>query len=127
MDKPTTSLLAGVSIAILGAMISPVQTTRLEQRLESLHRACIDEGTKMVEDGAPASFILTCDPVELATTSGTFGGTQQQVAVAQNRLWTWQRLSVRVPLGVAGLLALPWAWYFLLRRVRELRDAVTGQ
>ena len=28
---------------------------------------------------------------------------------------------------IAGLLALPWAWYFLLARIRELHNAIMGK
>jgi hypothetical protein len=29
--------------------------------------------------------------------------------------------------AIAGVLALPWCWYFFLRRVKELREAILGK
>jgi hypothetical protein len=32
-----------------------------------------------------------------------------------------------IALGIIVIAGLPWSWYFLLRRIRELSDAILGR
>jgi len=39
----------------------------------------------------------------------------------------WLEQATVIAIGVLVLSAIPYAWYFLLRRIRELRDAIVGK
>ena len=69
-----------------------------------------------------------CDPGELA--KGVYEdarGLQADVRQAQMALLRWQRWPSRIAILGFGLLAVPWTWYFLLQRIRELREAIIGR
>ena len=48
----------------------------------------------------------------------------EQTGVWSQYVEQWTLPTAAVVLGFA---ALPWLWYFLLRRIRELRDAILGK
>lgn len=127
MGKPTKSLLVGILAATAGVIVGRVQAVRFEHQVELLQKTCVADGERIAKETGPPSFRLTCDPVELATSSGTLVGVQQDIATAQRQAWAWKQWPVRVSAGVGGLLAVPWIWYFLLRRIRELREAIVGR
>lgn len=81
--------------------------------------------------GQAIDFKPICDPVELGRFNGKLVGTQEELASAQRELWQWNRHWKRWPisggLAITVFFALPWVWYFLLRRVRELREALIGK
>ena len=69
---------------------------------------------------------LVCEPATLAMLGETAG--LQKVIVGV--YWESRRaLSETWPIAllVAALFAVPWFWYFLLRRIVELRNAVGGK
>lgn len=70
---------------------------------------------------------LICTPAELRTVAWSLVGVQAQIADAQrkrDRFAEWLPV-VAIAVGVIG--ALPFLWYFLLRRIRELREAIIGR
>ena len=86
MDETTTTkiLLAGVAAGALISGLGLVSSYRIERGIRHLQRTCVTEGEK---DKTP-SWELVCDPVEL-TRLGPLVGTQEQIAIAQRRLWRW--------------------------------------
>lgn len=69
----------------------------------------------------------TCDPVSLALEQQVLMGTGHELATAQRALWNWRGKPTIIGLGLFLVLAVPSLWYFLLRRVREVADAVMGR
>jgi hypothetical protein len=68
----------------------------------------------------------SCDPVTLAT-AGEVSGIYAELLEADRTLAasrSWH--TGPVAFVVLCLSALPWAWYFLLRRIAELRSAIGG-
>lgn len=71
--------------------------------------------------------VLTCDSATLTVEDADkLEPVQAQIlaAEAKSKPYRWP---VRAALIVALLSALPWLWYFLLRRIAELRGAFTGK
>ena len=118
--------MSGLLIAAGTIGLGYIQTGRFEQRVETFRIACVEQGQRMAKD-LGNSFILDCDPTELAASSSAHVGVQNDIAVTQRRLWAWKQWPAPIAVVIGGVLAMPWSWHFLLRRVRELRDAIIGR
>ena len=129
MDKPTRALIAGL---ILSAGIASVGTYRhnaLGKNLESLEQQCRredDERRKQAKDKSDAwwNARVVCESSQLLDQNAP--GIQGQIARAHAELRAQPSL-VPLAIVVAGVFAIPWTWYFMLRRIRELRDALVGK
>lgn len=147
MDKPAKILLAGVLCAGLIVSVRVVANLRLENHVKQIRAECIEEGKREIDQGN-----LQCDAevlVQRAREKDLLpqlrGGdifdqlgfeskypkaknVQEKLAFAYNEFQekkanSWLYL---IAVLVVGISTLPWLWYFLLRRIRELRDAVVG-
>ncbi len=151
MDKPTKALILGVVVGALAAGVGLTNSHRLERKLQELQTSCVAEHEKEAKTPGgssavpppPPGFVLEekeaktpgqaidfkpiCDPVELGRFNGKLVGTQEELASAQHELWQWEQWPISVGLPITVFFALPWVWYFLLRRVRELREALIGK
>ena len=119
--NPTKVLIAGAVLAGLIAVGGAANTVRLEGRIKELEAACNEE-SKL----EPTKDKLVCEADKLAQLRG-LAGIQLQIVTSYRSLdgskfWTY-------PLAILVFLlaAVPWAWYFFLRRVAELRDAIVGK
>jgi hypothetical protein len=71
--------------------------------------------------------VLACDSSRLAVEDAdTLKPVQAQILAAEAKAGAYDR-PTQAALVVALLSAAPWLWYFLLRRVAELRGAVAGK
>ncbi len=133
MDKPAKILIGGIIAGALIYGLAEMNMFRLERRVQELQRACVAEteaeAKKQGALSALASIFsgkMTCDPVELARSDG-YTGIQGQLAAAERDVLRWanwpQISSIAIPL----VCSLPWLWYFFLRRIRELREAIAGK
>jgi hypothetical protein len=101
--------------------------------VQELHKACLVEGEAEAQRQGTFSALvnafrgkLQCDPVELAK-SGDHVGIQGQLAVAQLDVWRWSDWPLIAGVAIVLVCSVPWLWYFVLRRIRELREAITGK
>jgi len=132
LDKPTKVLIVGIFAGALTYGLGQINTHRLERRVQELQRACIAEGE--AEAGKQPTFSWTnifggkpqCDPVELARSSGRVG-IQGQLAAAERDVLEWGNWPLIACIGIPLTCSLPWLWYFFLRRIRELREAIVGK
>jgi hypothetical protein len=133
LDKLAKVLIVGVLAGPLTYGLGQVYEHRLERRVQELHTACVAEGE--AEAQRPGTFSalanafrgkLQCDPVELAK-FGDHVGIQGQLAVAQLDVWRWSDWPFIACVAILFGCTLPWFWYFVLRRIRELREAITGK
>ena len=69
--------------------------------------------------------VLVCD-AETLMTDGRAVGIQEKIVEAQTAVTASAALPVPLAIAVSILLAVPWAWYALLRRIGELRAAIGG-
>ena len=76
-----------------------------------------------------SKFVLICDPEILRAGSRPSDsvGIQAKIIDTQRQGERWFEQATIIAIGVLILSATPYVWYFLLRRVRELRDALVGK
>ncbi len=126
LEKPTIILLGGVLAAALAFGIGKANTYRLETNLRNLQTECTEEGKK---ETLAKSFggVLICDPMDLYLSESSKNlhvGIQAKVVAAQKDVLRSEDWVLPVAIALLAISALPWFWYFLLRRIRELRDAI---
>jgi hypothetical protein len=133
LDKPAKILIGGIIAGALIYGLGEMNTLRLERRVQELRRACVAETeAEAKKQGAFSALAgiftgkMTCDPLELAR-SDSYPGIQGQLAAAERHVLrgaSWPQISgIAIPLTCS----LPWLWYFFLRRIRELREAIVGK
>lgn len=128
MEKPT--LVLGLGLLLAGAVASgqALVEHRYEKKLSDAIKVCAAHRPAK-EEGKPWLDIqLICD------TEYFYGHMQDawvtpQLEVrdaleARDRISRWP---YALALCIALLTALPWTWYFLLRRIAELRTAIAGK
>lgn len=131
LDKTTKILLGGIVVAALVIGIGYVASIRANSHVSDLVAQCQAEnarsGASKSQDGWESSPLI-CDPKILRTISRNSPtvGIQAQIMDTQRQGERWLEQAITVAIGVLFLSAMPYAWYFLLRRLRELRDAITG-
>jgi hypothetical protein len=133
LDKSAKILIGGIFAGVLAYGVGEMNRVRLERRVQELHATCVAEteaeATKQGTLSALASIFsrkMTCDPVELAQSEG-YTGTRGQLAEAERNVLAWNRWPQILGIAITLLCSLPWLWYFFLRRIRELREAVFGK
>ena len=129
ISKPTQILFAGVLVAILVYGLGQFFVYNAQTKLHELRTEC-EKPNKYTELAKKFGGVTLCDPVELMrmedSTEPTSGVTAQLIS-AQKELWAAQRWPWPAASILLSLSALPWLWYFFLRRIRELRDAIVGK
>ncbi len=143
MDKPTKILLGGIAFAAFAYGGSMANTYRLETNLRNLEAQCVEEGEREKRtqpDGPWKRFQPLCTAKEISKTNydtsavdtntaaqDPLGQLQWQIFVAHNDLKNSKSWASSAALLIVLFSAVPWVWYFLLCRVRELRDAIGGR
>jgi hypothetical protein len=128
MQRPTKILIGGATVAVLVAVAGVANTVHLESKIHELEATCIEEGKHGLAKYPRVQLLCDAkDLVRLETDSNPSTGVQAQIVSAQradqdSRGWPYALAAV-----IIFLSALPWTWYFLLRRIRELRDAILGK
>jgi hypothetical protein len=124
---PRFKLLAIGAIAAAACLgIGDLVTMRLNSNLQALISTCRARGEKAQASATTElerHFELDCDPESLAH-SRALTGIQAQIASAHQRLLTWKHWPPLIAAGVFGVTAVPFVWYFLLHRIRELSEAI---
>lgn len=120
-------------MAALAYGLGEMNTLSLERRVQELQRACVAETeAEAKKQGAFSSLTAifsgkaTCDPVELARSDG-YTGAQGLLATAERDVLRWANWPTILAIAILLVCSLPWSWYFFLRRVRELREAIVGK
>ena len=115
-------VLAGITIA--GGYLTSL---RDESELASLVAKCRSEasaapkGPWLDYQKAP----LVCDPIVLSKlTAGDAVGIQREIVESASSSGEIYRISIAVAILLFVGFSLPYAWYFLLRRIRELSGAI---
>lgn len=132
MDRITKVLLGGVAIAALVVGIGYAASIRAYSHVSDLVAQCETENARTTTSKAKFGWQdapLICDPEILRTTSRNSPsvGIQAQIINNQRKGERWLEQATVIAIGVLVFSAIPYAWYFLLRRVRELHDAIVGK
>ncbi len=133
MDRPTKLALTGAALAVALVSLGWVRSLTLEAELREAQAACEREAAATRVASGVFSGRLICEPDILtrdlyAVDYKKPPGVQGRLVDAQRAVWS-ESLG---PYAFGGftifvLLAMPWLWYFLLRRLRELSDAIKGK
>jgi hypothetical protein len=133
LDKPAKILIGGVVIGALTYGLGQWNTHRLEQKVLQLQRTCVAENQAEENKQGPWSALTgifttkaTCDPGELAGSNDSTG-IRGDLAAAERDRQGWVSRASWSALAIAVLSSVPWFWYFFLRRIRELREAIVGK
>lgn len=128
MDRSTKLLIAGIILGAMTVGIGQIRAWQLERHIEELRVECTRESKETIQQ-SNVKFELLCDPKDLlrSETETPAPGIQGKLVYAQRSLNRWKETPIFLGLGVLLILSLPWCWYFLLQRVRELSKAITGK
>jgi hypothetical protein len=133
LDKPAKILISGIFGGALVYGLGEMNTFRLERKVQELQRACVAATEAEAKKPGTLSSLTsifsgkaTCDPVELARSDG-YPGIQGQLAAAERDVLRWANWPQISGIAIPLLCSLPWLWYFFLRRIRELREAILGK
>jgi hypothetical protein len=114
--RSTVVLLAGLLAAGFVLGVGALNTWRLERREVALERVC--KGPS----GAPK---IVCDSETLVTLD-PLSGVQADIVNAQRAVADSRTLPNLIAFAVFAAASTYWSWYFLLRRISELRSAFGG-
>ncbi|VVP87891.1 hypothetical protein PS938_01309 [Pseudomonas fluorescens] len=128
MSKPAKIFFLGVFVSLIVLAVGYALDKREQSALDTLVVKC-----KNLVREAPNGPLqewqkspLVCEPTELMYANDLIG-IQKDIAQSywkRGDYFLWSQLLAVLLLGV---LTLPYAWYSLLRRVRELVKAITGK
>lgn len=124
MTKPTKIFLIGIVLAAFSFGGGKAYEFWLSKNLRDLEAECVREGKENPPDRFPG--ILVCDAESLSNLESGVG-IQAGIVEAKQSLTAFTGLPLVIAFSIAILFALPFAWYFLLQRVRELKEAIVGK
>lgn len=133
MDRPARAALGGLAVAALLALGGTANVYWLEHRVAALTAACLDESKRGATTATPehpwAADPLVCDADDLLRTAEktSLVGVQAKLAEAQRQRNNYPKWPFSVAIFIAVACAIPWFWYFLLGRLREVRDVIAGK
>lgn len=130
MDRNTQYLVVGATLAasiLFGGYLTSIYDN---SQLSSLVEKCKAE-TAQAQKGPWLDYQkapLVCEPDVLSKLGADDAvGIQKEIVVSLSASGRTFNNAKVIALVVFLLFGTPYAWYFLLRRIRELRDAVTGK
>lgn len=126
MKFPTKALLIGCAVAASVAAIGFGYEYHLGSKVSRLEAQCIEESKR----GSPAAAFgkndaLVCDRDTLAELPESVG-IQAEIVAAHRKAKHHDDWYYGLAIGVLIFSSLPYLWYFLLQRIRELRNAIMG-
>jgi len=128
MSKPAKVFFLGVVLSLIVMAVGYALDKREQAALGALIAKCKTEtmGAPKVPWHKYQEAPLVCEPAELVDYPDLIGIQKEirQSYWGRGDDFFWSKLLAVLLLGV---FALPYAWYFLLRRVRELVKAITGK
>lgn len=131
LPLPTKFLIVGVLLAAAVSAVGYGVTTFKLAHVDTLITQCQTEHKRVpVSKAEPwRSDPLVCDPNDLRRTMlhSSLVGVQAQIVKGHSAASTWFERSLYLAGVLLVLFAVPYAWYFLLRRIREFGDAVSGK
>ena len=133
LTNPSKVLLIGFVLAGSMACAGYALTYRDDARVERAVAACKADDLATATDPSTKKefqFTLLCEPSEFyGHMSDAWVSPQKEVrdAIAERGANSGPVILYFLAFVTAFGAALPWAWYFLLRRLRELREAVIGR
>lgn len=128
-ERPTLILLGGVILSSLIFGAGKANHYRLESKLHDLQATCVEEGKRNTLTTSSGG-VYRCDAIDLfleEKEDEPYKGIQAEILKTQRQKVEAESWSVPAAEITLFLSAFPWVWYFLLRRIKELREAIVGK
>jgi hypothetical protein len=128
MDRPTKILIGAVVTGLLSIGLGFAASKYFESELKNLVQACEVESqhSRATAKHEWQKAALVCEPAALSGLGDT-KGIQARIVDTQRKVHAWLDSSRFLAILIVTIGVLPYAWYFLLRRIRELRGAIAGK
>jgi hypothetical protein len=134
MARPTKLVFMGLLLAGVIGIAGWLNLLRLEANLRTSVENCQREAKAdaLTPKAKEFDLVLDCEPGSLTADSFKVGyvrprGAQGEIVDAQRALWNHSIDAYAIAaISVFFFCAIPWCWYFLLRRLREVSDAIRG-
>lgn len=130
MDTPTKALLIGATLAATVCGVGYVHSRNGQADLVRLEAQCQREIQNASTAEKELGFVLECKGATLANSASSLESMvdlQANLASAYQAAQSGLRVFYPIAAAIVITSAIPWLWYFLLRRLRELREAVVGK
>ena len=126
INRPLTSLMIGIVLVCSAVAGDWLYSRHLVAQLNRLVAECKHQAAH--EQSLPHGFTLLCEPSDLEDLEQPVDvpmpGVQGEIVAAKERLESKPTWPAPLAALLAVVLSLPWLWYFLLNRLRELRNAL---
>jgi hypothetical protein len=129
MERPVKFLIGGVIAGLLTFGSGYAGSKYYENELRGLIQSCEAESDRSranAKDEVGKVFKMVCEPNSLSSL-GDLVGIQSRIVETHRKAQTWSESSRLLAILIVVISAVPFIWYFLLRRVRELREAIMGK
>lgn len=133
LKTPIQYLLLGLVLGGTAVAIGYIASQYLSNNVETLISECKADHLKPVSASTPewAKDPLVCELRELEPSAVAQGnslvGVQARIVETHVLSQAWLHRSRLAGALIFCVLALPYFWYFLLRRISELRRAIVGR
>lgn len=133
LSTPTLFVVIGIIISLIIVLLGEFYSYALNQEIKVLVEQCVreNEQNKQIHAGTwRGRADLICDPEDLrgfAVSSKNADSIQAKIASKQLKAKYSKDEFIPFACVVLFLSALPWMWYFLLRRIEELRISIIGK
>lgn len=133
MERTAKIAISGLVIGCVIAGLSVEHSARLNSKLESARAECVAEGKREANTTAIGKMAakyrgkLDCDPASLQQNDVRGNNAQNNLLQAYQEQEAWSPWPILVGILTTFISALPWLWYFILRRLAEIRQALLGK
>lgn len=129
IDRNIKSLLLGILLASVALVAGQITSSYYSNLGNDLITKCMLGNKKPVTSEIPPwekYNTLVCDLNTLKSRENLVG-IQEKIVEASSNENEWRWKSNLFSASLLGIFAIPYIWYFLLRRIRELSDAIFGK
>jgi len=128
MERSTKLFISGVVAGLITFGSGFAGSKYFESELRGLIQSCEAESERSRANAKHEweKDKLVCEPGALRNL-GDSVGIQSKIVETYGKARSWSEYSRFLAILIIAISAVPFAWYFLLRRVRELREAIMGK
>ena len=133
LERPTKFLLFGVVLGIIALVTGYTMSHYYSGMTDTLVEECISENNKPTAAGVPrwTQAPLVCNVPKLVSAARVANsglvGIEAKIVEAHRLSNAWLNRAHMLGGVLIGIFALPYGWYFLLRRIKELSNALLGK
>lgn len=133
LEKPTKLLLYGIVLGIVVLVTGFAVSYYYSSLADDLVTECKNENKKPTLAGAPSwgkdPLLCNLHELESTVTGSNHGlvGVQAKMVETHRLVDSWRSRANMLSAVLVGIFALPYGWYFLLHRIKELSNAIFGK